>query len=90
MVEGGVHSAVLFVGQRFGILSATATVGGNPNTALMRGNDNYWRPPNNQNFGTGSPVFFLTDVNLANVSTSINLQNLPPFVQTTAQFPTCP
>jgi len=92
MIAGGGHAAVLFVGQRYGIQSVTATVGGNPNMPLMRGNDNYWRLPNDQLFGNGL-VFSLTDVNLATVSTSINLQNFPDaqtFGPTTAQFPTCP
>jgi len=92
MIAGGGHTAVLFVGQRYGIQSVTATVGANPNMALMRGNDNYWRLPNDQLFGNGL-VFSLTDVNLATVSTSINLQNFPDgqiFGPTTAQFPTCP
>ncbi|HXU00978.1 MAG TPA: hypothetical protein VN903_08300, partial [Polyangia bacterium] len=86
----GAPASILFVGQRFGIMSASfenPTVG--QRMPLARDNANVWLPPSGTTLGSGSPTFHLTDTNNREISFPFAVTTAPAFTSTGVQFLPC-
>jgi hypothetical protein len=80
-------NSVVFFQHRYGILSGTWSVNGQPPLPLTRVADGRWRPLNGGLFNSNSVTFSMTDVNQKTIGFTVAGSGNP--VSVNAQFPTC-